>query len=364
MEEREEIAREIGIELSDLLKIEQIIFRGQFIRFRGELLKPPEEAFQVMKERLEKKGYLPFLEEEEKKVVLKIAALKKEGKKPNPLFNLLLFLATIGTTLLAGAFQREIFNPFLHPQKIYLGIPFSFAIMTILGIHELGHYLVSRKHGIKASLPYFIPLPPLFILGTLGAVIKMRSPIPDRKSLFDVGVAGPLAGFFPALIALIIGLLLSPVVKIPLEEDMFLVFGDSILTLLLTRFIVSPPQGYSILLHPIAFAGWICLLITALNLFPIGQFDGGHVTYALFGKKHRVIARSAFFFILLLGSFGLRWPGWFWPGWLVWAFLFLIMGLDHPPPLNDLAPLDAKRKVIALIALAILIISFVPIPVR
>lgn len=363
MEEREEIARQIGGELSDLLKIEQIILKEQFISFRGELLRPPEEAFQIMKERLEKKGYLPSLGEEEEKVVVRVTTLKKEEKKPNPLLNLFLFLATIGTTLLAGALQKEIFNPFLHPEKLYLGIPFSFTLLAILGAHELGHYFVSKRHGIKTTLPYFIPVPTF--LGTLGAVIKMRSPIPDRKSLLDVGVAGPLAGFFLALIALIIGLSLSKVVRIPPQEGIPLSLGHSILTLLITHFLISPPEGHHILLfHPVAFAGWICLLITSLNLFPIGQFDGGHIAYAFFGKKQKVIARIAFFFILLLGFFGLPWPGWFWRGWLFWAFLFLLMGFDHPPPLNDLVPLDGKRKIIALIALLILIISFVPIPIK
>jgi membrane-associated protease RseP (regulator of RpoE activity) len=355
MEEREEIARQIGGELNDLLKIEQIILKEQFISFRGELLKPPEEAFQIMKERLEKKGYLPSLGEEEERVVVRVTALKKEGKKPNPLLNLFLFLATIGTTLLAGTLLRGV-NPLLHPEKLYLGIPFSFTLLAILGAHELGHYFVSKKHGIKTTLPYFIPVPTF--LGTLGAVIKMRSPIPDRKSLLDVGVSGPLAGFFLAFFAVIVGLSLSKVIIVPLEKEGLFRVGNSILFFLLAKIILpTPPEGYSILLHPVAFAGWICLLITSLNLFPIGQFDGGHVAYAFFGKKQKVIARVAFFFILLFAFL--------WRGWLFWAFLFLVMGgLDHPPPLNDLVPLDRKRKIIALIALLILIISFVPVPIK
>ncbi len=361
MEEREEIVREIGIELSDFLRIERIILKRQFLTFQGELLRPAGEAFPLMKEKLEKKGYLPFLEGEGKRAVVRVTALKQEGKKPNPLLNLFLFLVTVGSTLLAGAVQMGV-NPFRHPEKIYLGIPFSFTIMAILGAHELGHYFVSRKHGIKASLPYFIPMPTF--LGTLGAVIKMRSPIPDRKSLLDVGVAGPLAGFSLAVIAFVVGLSLSEVARIPLEEGGALRLGDSILTFFLIRLVASPPEGCNIFLHPVGFAGWICLLITAPNLFPIGQFDGGHVAYALFGKKQRVIARIAFFSILLFAFFGYYRPGWFWPGWLFWAFFFLVMGFDHPPPLNDLTPLDRKRKIIALIAFLILIISFVPVPFR
>ncbi len=279
--------------------------------------------------------------------------LKVKEKEPNPLVNLVLFLATIGTTLLAGALQRGV-NPFKHPQKLYLGIPFSFTILVILGVHELGHYFMSKKYKVKATLPYFIPVPPPHILGTFGAIIKMRSPLPNRKSLFDIGIAGPLSGFMVALLAVIIGLNLSEIVEVPLGKEGLFV-GSSLLFSFLTKLIVpSPPEGYSILLHPVAFAGWIGFLVTAINLFPIGQFDGGHIAYSLFGKKHKVIAKITFFFFLFLGFF--------WIGWFLWAVLFLFFGLGHPSPLDDVTLLDKKRKKLGLIALLILILSFVPVP--
>lgn len=266
------------------------------------------------------------------------------------MINAVLFLVTLGTTLLAGTLQRG-GNPFQDFSQIRLGVPFAFTLLGILGVHELGHYFMARRHRTNVSLPYFIPAPTL--LGTFGAVIRMRSPLPDRKALLDVGAAGPLVGFCFALLATIVGLDLSEVIRTPPQGA--LVLGNSLLFALTARIVKGPlTEGYDILLHPVAFAGWIGLLVTSINLFPAGQLDGGHITYSLFGRRHSLIAKGAFGAMFCLGFL--------WPGWFFWAGLILILGLKHPPPLEDIHEVDMKRKVVGLIAFLILILTFVPVP--
>lgn len=266
------------------------------------------------------------------------------------MINLLLFLATIITTLWAGTWLRGE-SPLQDLSYLRLGVPFSFTLMSILLVHELAHYFTSRCYKIKTSLPYFIPAPTF--LGTFGAVIKMKSPMPNRRALLDVGISGPLAGFVLSLVAVTVGLNLSPVVSEAPEGAFEL--GTSALFTLMTNLTKGPlPQGYSIMLHPVAFAGWIGLLITAINLLPAGQLDGGHIAYSLLGRRHSLLARFVFFGMLGLSLL--------WPGWFLWALLIFAFGLKHPPPLDDITPLDKKRKVLALVALIIFILTFVPIP--
>lgn len=266
------------------------------------------------------------------------------------MINLLLFLTTIITTLLAGTWLRG-GNPLQDISDLRLGIPFSFTLMSILLAHELAHYFTSIRHRVRTSLPYFIPAPTF--LGTFGAVIRMKSPMPNRNALLDVGIAGPLAGFALSLAAVTIGLNLSPVVNEVPEGTLSL--GASILFQLITDLVKGPlPQGHSIMLHPIAFAGWIGLLITAINLLPAGQLDGGHIAYSLLGRRHSSLARLMFFIMLGLSLL--------WPGWLLWAILIFAFGLEHPPPLNDIAPLDKKREILVFVAFLIFILTFVPTP--
>ena len=242
----------------------------------------------------------------------------------------------------------------INRRMILTGISFSAALMSILGIHELGHYYASLSHGVKATLPYFIPAPSL--IGTFGAFIKIKSGIGSRKALFDIGIAGPLAGFVLALPLFIIGLHLSKIVPdMPSEEALKL--GDSILVYFLTRLVFPGgiARGYSIIFHPIAFAAWIGFWVTALNLLPIGQLDGGHIVYSIFPRYHKLISTITFILLLPLG--------YFWPGWLVWALMIiLLLGFKHPPPLDMTTPLDSKRKIIGLVTLAIFILIFIPVP--
>ncbi len=274
-------------------------------------------------------------------------------QKRKPWLHIFLFLCTLVTTTMAGAMQNGV-DPLVNPWQIYSGLPFAVTLITILLVHEMGHYLMSRYHGVQATLPYFIPAPSF--IGTFGAFIKMNSPPPDRRSLFDVAAAGPLAGLVLAIPAVIVGLQLSTISP----DDRTgggITLGSSLLLSFLSQITLGLlPDEANIVMHPIGFAGWIGLLVTAMNLLPVGQLDGGHVIYALFGERYIWISRVALMAILSLGF--LRW----WDGWLVWGLLLLFMGLRHPPPLDPHTPLDPKRKFMGWLMLAILVVTFIPIP--
>jgi len=280
--------------------------------------------------------------------------------KKVPYLHILLFAITFITTLAAGALQQGI-NIFESPRKIIAGLPFAGTLMIILAVHELSHYFASKRQHITATLPYFIPAPSF--IGTFGAFIKMKSPIITRNALIDVGASGPIAGFIVSLIASIVGLSISHTVPLA-EADGSLILGDSLMFSFLSRVIVGVlPDSFDILLHPVAFAGWIGLFITSLNLLPIGQLDGGHIAYAILGDRHRyvsitlVVALAIFGFLAIIGAYG-------WEGWGVWALMLLFLGIKHPPVLDREMPLDLTRKYIALVALFIFIITFIPIPFK
>ena len=270
-----------------------------------------------------------------------------------PRINLLLFIATIFTTLLAGAIMEGV-NPLKNPLGIIQGWPFSVTLMLILGFHEFGHYYYARKHNVNATLPYFIPAPTF--IGTFGAFIKIKSPIYRKDALLQIGAAGPIAGFIVAVPALIIGLSLSQVVEIN-SANIGITLGDSILMKFLIA-VIFPRLGdaQDIMLHPIAFAGWIGLLVTMLNLLPIGQLDGGHIAYAMLGRKHDKVAKFALLALIPMGLLSLN--------WLVWAVLILVlMRTTKHPPVNDVdAELSIENKRIGYACLAIFILCFIPIP--
>jgi len=270
-----------------------------------------------------------------------------------PSVNLILFLITLLTTLIAGTLQQGI-NPLEDPLSLWRGIPFSFTLMMILGAHEFGHYFMSKRHNIVATLPYFIPAPS--IIGTFGAFIKMKSPIMDRSTLLDVGAAGPLAGMIIAVPVLFVGLILSETA--PETGTGGINLGASVFFSLLNWLARGVmPEDTNLVLHPIAFSGWIGLLVTCMNLLPVGQLDGGHVAYAILGSRHRILARAILVLLIVLGITG-------WSGWLVWAVILLFMRLDHPPLVHEWIPLDKKRKIIGWITLALFVMTFTPVPFR
>ncbi|MEP7087612.1 MAG: site-2 protease family protein [Gemmatimonadota bacterium] len=278
------------------------------------------------------------------------------------LFVLALFSMTIAGATFAGI-PATWHLPSLAALRI--GLSFSIPLAAILAAHESGHYLVSRHYRVNASPPFFIPFPPqLGLLGTMGAFIRLRSPLYDRRTLFDIGVAGPFAGLLVAIPILLIGVAQSTTVMLPslplahqfiVVEDWHLLLGDSLLMSLCRA--IAGVHG-TLALTPLAIAGWTGLLITCLNLLPLAQLDGGHVTFALFGRAQSLVAR---FFWLLLIPLGRLWQGW----WL-WAVLALVIGrgrLGHPMLLAPERPLDRKRKVLAWLAIALLVLTFTPLPI-
>jgi membrane-associated protease RseP (regulator of RpoE activity) len=283
------------------------------------------------------------------------SASRETPRSRVPVVNVLLFLITLLTTTMAGANILALgINPITDPGALLAGLPFAATLMTILGVHELGHYVASRIHGVRATLPYFIPGPPVLI-GTFGAFIRMKSPPLTRRALFDVGAAGPWAGVLVAIPAVAIGLGLSEVRPLdPDEAGLF--FGDSLLFSLLTHLTLGvSPDDVTIILHPVALAGWIGLFVTFLNLIPVGQLDGGHVAYALLGSVHRWPARAFLAFITVLGFYG-------WPGWFIWALLLLLLGVDHPPTVDRVTPLDPRRRRAAWATVGLFVATFIPVP--
>lgn len=218
---------------------------------------------------------------------------------------LLLFLLTVLTTLIAGSSFSVSFDELLKdPLLLAKGIPFAFSLLSILLAHEMGHFITSRRYRVDVTLPYFIPAPTLF--GTLGAVIKMKSPIHKKTMLLDIGAAGPLAGITVAVPLVVLGLSQSQLISVSGAGESYLYFGDSLLFKLLSFLVIGKiPDGYDIMLSPVAFAGWVGFLVTALNLMPMGQLDGGHISYALFGRGHRIVSR-AFVGILISWDYLLR----------------------------------------------------------
>jgi membrane-associated protease RseP (regulator of RpoE activity) len=286
--------------------------------------------------------------------VVREVSLDEVHSRPAYGLALALFVATLGTTVLAGALMDGA-NPFIRPAELVRGIPFSLTLMAILLTHEMGHYITSRYYGVRASLPYFIPAPPiLFMIGTFGAFINMRSPILRRGPLLEIGAMGPIAGFVVAVVAVIAGLLQSSVQPANSLDGMKL--GSPLLLHALGALLVdAPAEGYDLVLHPVAFAGWIGLFVTALNLLPIGQLDGGHITYALFGRRHKMISIVAVLGLAILGVVG-------WPGWLVWGILGAMLGLRHPPVIDQAFPLSRRQRAIAWASLVIFVLTFTPVP--
>jgi membrane-associated protease RseP (regulator of RpoE activity) len=249
--------------------------------------------------------------------------------------------------------------PLVLRDLLLPGLWYSGTILAILGCHEFGHYAACRYYDVDASLPFFLPAP-LPLTGTLGAFIRIREPIPTKRMLFDIGIAGPIAGFLVALPALFIGLSMSRVVELPqgftgveLGEPLLFQFASWLLW-------GSPPEGYSINLHPIAFAAWFGLLATALNLFPIGQLDGGHISYAVLGRKSSHVTLVMIFAAIVLTYFS--------PSWMVWTTLMiamlLIFGRHHPRTFDENDPLDRQRIALALVALVMFVLCFTPAPIE
>jgi membrane-associated protease RseP (regulator of RpoE activity) len=284
-------------------------------------------------------------------------------------FHLGLFLLTILTTLIVGThieinyaqnipvFDWEVSRAYFlglwhHPGRLALGLPFSSTLLSILLAHELGHYITCRHYGIRATYPYFIPAPTL--IGTLGAFIRIKSPIINRRELFDVGISGPLAGFVIAIPALAVAIHLSKAGP-PAGAPDSITLGSPLALILLTRLLRGGVNPATVTLNSAGCAAWVGLFATTLNLLPVGQLDGGHILYAILGDKQRYISRGFLLVLLPLGIFC-------WMGWMVWGVLLFFLGLRHPVLLDPTETLGRGREILALVAVLIFALTFVPTP--
>ncbi len=272
-------------------------------------------------------------------------------RSDRPELNLALYILTFLSTWFVGAYTSG---------NVVLGLEYSATIMAILTAHEMGHYLMSRRHRVPATLPFFIPFPfpRLNPFGTLGAIIRMDARMPNRRALFDIGVAGPLAGLAITIPALIAGLHWSQIEPLKSAPEGTLFLGESLLFKALSHLVVGHiPEGFDLVLHPVAFAAWAGLFVTALNLLPIGQLDGGHVLYAMFGRRSNVVYK------IMLAAFAVICALVYW-GWLLLILLLIWLGYRHPPPLDDFTPLDLKRRVLGVFTFLIFVVSFTPAPFK
>lgn len=278
-----------------------------------------------------------------------------EMERPKVLLPLALFLVTILTTVISGALQQGA-DIFSNPYELVKGIPFSASLILILGTHELGHFIASRRHGVMTTFPTFIPGPPLPpMIGTFGAVIRIKSPITTKAALVDIGASGPLAGFVVAIFVTLWGLSGSAVIPRAAAESS-LGLGSSLIFHLLSYIVIGPvPPTHDVMLSPVAFAGWIGMFVTAMNLLPIGQLDGGHLVYALIGPMHRAFSIAMIAVLIALGFLA-------WQGWFVWAGLISILGMWHPPIEDQDAPLEPGQRLIAGATIAVFILTFIPAP--
>jgi membrane-associated protease RseP (regulator of RpoE activity) len=289
---------------------------------------------------------------------------RRDSRKLRPLLHLGLFLGTVATTLIAGAMfhtssgtlrwqeTREVLR---HPALWLTGAPYSFSVLAILLSHEMGHYLACRHYRIEASLPYFLPGIP--ILGTFGAFIRIRERITNRRALFDIGVAGPLSGFLVALPIFLYGMGRSRIMPVSAggENDIYLGF-PALFSLAVPYFFPKIPEGSVLSLSPYLSAAWVGMLATSLNLLPAGQLDGGHICYAISRRLHARMSRLTLISVILLGALH--------QAWVVWAVILLLLGDRHPPLLDEQESLSPGRVALAVVALIIFVLSFMPIPVQ
>jgi hypothetical protein len=362
-------------------------------RFRGHLVKDSVEAYDQLSEALKPYRMTPIFREEDERHTILLVDGVIEPAPSNAWINLVLFLVTLVSVLMAGVLY-SIEGPL--PGDVFgllktiianlpAGIPFGVSLLAILLTHEFGHYLAARYHKVAVTLPYFIPF--LSGFGTMGAFIQLKEPPKNKRVLHDIGIAGPLAGLVVAIPILVYGIALSPVEQLPSAVSAtqgFSLEGNSILYLLI-KYLVhgellpapasygsvnpvwywikyfftgmpTPLGGRDVFLHPMAWAGWAGLLVTGLNLIPVGQLDGGHILYVLFGKQAKKAVPVALAILFVLGFV--------WSGWWIWAALIFILGRRHAEPLDQITQLDPPRKILAIFALVIFVLVFIPVPLQ
>ncbi len=336
---------------------------GRAIQLQGRLLVDSEAAYDHIAARFKGYGYTALLRQARSpsggprvdgQVMVVALPLVVAPRPARDWSAVVLFALTVFSVLYAGALMES--PDYLWPlTHLSAGVPFAAGLLSILVAHELGHYLVARRLGVAASLPYFIPMP-LNLFGTMGAIIRTREPMRNRRQVLAIGAAGPLSGLLVAIPVLLIGLLRSTVQPLSTTPGAMLE-GNSILYALL-KFVVFrrwlPGGGMDVFLDPVAFGAWAALFVTGLNLIPAGQLDGGHVSYALFGRNATWVSRLA-----LVASVGLVLV---WSGWWLFAVLLFVFGQRHAEPLDEITPLTGREKILAIGMLLIFVLLFIPVP--
>ncbi len=275
-------------------------------------------------------------------------------KRPNYHTHIMLFIMTMATTVVAGMVWEGL-HPIKQISEFHRGLPYALTLLTILFFHEMGHYLTARYYGMDVSLPYFLPAPPPLMIGTFGAFIRMRSPAQNRRALLYVGAAGPIAGFCVALPAMVYAYTTASVVPVT-PSPLSFSLAEPLLLQFIGRMILGPiEEGYAITLSSVGLAAWFGIFVTVLNLLPMGQLDGGHITYAIFGPYARYVSWGVVCLLLVLGFFFL--------GWFLWAVLGWLTSRRPQVVLDPYTPLDRRSFMIAGIALAIFVLCFMPIPI-
>nr|MBN2276846.1 site-2 protease family protein [candidate division Zixibacteria bacterium] len=351
------MSKTIYYQLAGLFDITAIYTHNNRLIFRARPRIETSEAIRTMKKKLAASGFSAVVREDIDGILITI----DEDSRKIPWLNIVLLGATLATMFFAPLIWGFDFDFITHPGKIveFLNEPgvirerieFTAALISILLFHEFGHYLAGRRRGVLMSLPYFLPAPN--IAGTFGAVIKSRSPITNRRDLIEVGATGPIAGFVVSVLVLAIGFYNSGLIYVPSPEGLGI--GDSLLTRFLAWAIYGPiPENYYIQLTPAIFAGWVGLLVTMLNLLPLGQLDGGHIIYGLFGRRQHQFSKLFFAALILMGIW--------WPGWWFFGVLVFLFGIKHPPTINDEMVLPRHARIMGYAAIFIFIISFIPVP--
>ncbi len=324
--------------------------------FTGRLRLDSEAAFEKLDAAFAAQDYHAVLttDDEGRHVILAIKGRIRPGPRPWWPNALLLVLTFLSLLYVGAAQQASIDNR--TTIVLWQGLPYALSLLLILGTHELGHFFAARHHKVNVTLPYFIPMP-LFFFGTLGAFIQLREPMRNRKILFDVGAAGPLAGLVVAIPILLIGLATSNIEPMPKEP--FILEGDSLFYaaakwLVFGRFL--PSNGEDVFINQLAKAGWTGLFITGLNLIPLGQLDGGHVAYTLLGRRAQRLYMPLIGAFLLLSFFN--------SSWLLWTMLLFFLGRVYATPLDTVTPLDSRRRRLGWFTLAVFVMVFVPDPLN
>ena len=341
------------------------------LTLRGRLSGPAQACYRAIRMRLEALGFTPFLRQRDGQDELLALPGVIEHRRPRLWLPIMLFLATTLTVLMTGALNERAGNidslaallrvqleVLRSPAALLAGLPFAATLLGILFTHEMGHYVVGRLRRAPVSLPYFIPMPPgISFTGTMGAVIVQREPMEDRRTVLEVGIAGPLAGLAVAIPLLLYGLTISHVG--PHQPGGYIQEGNSLLYiaakwLVFGRFL--PSGGQDVQLNAVAWGAWIGLLVTMLNLLPVGQLDGGHVAYALLGRRADYIAYAMIGLCLALGLLVSN-------TWLIWAVLILLIGPRHPAPLDDISRLDRRHTALAIFGLIVFVLLLMPTPI-